>query len=223
MTAKEKVWNGNPKLEQFLVPISKVRRLPVEENPRGLSEKDRSALKKSLGMFGQQKPIIVDKKNVIRAGNGTHESAEEFGWTHIAALKSDIDDEDQLRLYTISDNRTAELSHWQLPVLAKEMQAMKDSESVDWEELGLWEDYELDSLLNASWAPPALEPLPGTEGGSDGGPDMAKPIMCTLDQRAVIDRAIEKVKAGLSAEEGQSVELSDGRALELICGDFLAG
>jgi len=53
--------------------------------------------------------------------------------------------------------------------------------------------------------------------GDDGGPEMGKPVKVTADQRAIFDQAAAAVRT----QEG--ADLSDGRILELICGDFLAG
>jgi len=39
-------------------------------------------IKASLRRFGQQKPIVVDATNVVRAGNGTLAAAKALGWTN---------------------------------------------------------------------------------------------------------------------------------------------
>ena len=74
---------------------------------------DRSieAIMASLRRFGQQKPIVVDARGVVIAGNGTLEACKRLGWTHIAAAVSSLDNLNRT-LYAIADNRTAELSRW---------------------------------------------------------------------------------------------------------------
>ena len=42
-----------------------------QKNSRKHSEKNISALTKSLIAFGQQKPIVIDSDNNVIAGNGT--------------------------------------------------------------------------------------------------------------------------------------------------------
>jgi ParB family transcriptional regulator, chromosome partitioning protein len=86
-----------------------------KHNPRNLE-----AIKASLRRFGQQKPIVVDSKNIVRAGNGTFQAAQALGWTEIKIVHSDLPPS-ELTAYAIADNRTAELAEWDGQVLAKLM------------------------------------------------------------------------------------------------------
>jgi len=45
-------------------------------NARNHPTKNLDAIKGSLAKFGQQKPIVIDKNNVVIAGNGTLEAAK---------------------------------------------------------------------------------------------------------------------------------------------------
>ena len=80
-------------------------------NVRTHNAKNIQSIKASLERFGQQKPIIVDSKNVVRAGNGTLEAAMSLGWTKINIVKSDLKGK-ELKAYAIADNRSAELAEW---------------------------------------------------------------------------------------------------------------
>jgi ParB-like chromosome segregation protein Spo0J len=42
---------------------------PDPANVRKHNEKNITAIKASLARFGQQKPIVIDKNRVVRAGN----------------------------------------------------------------------------------------------------------------------------------------------------------
>lgn len=91
----------------------------VEDEMNARLHEDRSikAIKESLSRFGQQKPIVLreDGKSVL-AGNGTLRAAKELGWTQIAAVKTKLKGE-EAAAYSIADNRTAELSTWDLGAL----------------------------------------------------------------------------------------------------------
>lgn len=86
-------------------------------NLRQHSERNIEAIKSSLVRFGQQKPIVIDSKNVVHAGNGTLEAARQLGWESIACVRSDLSGSD-LTAFAIADNRTAELASWDDEALA---------------------------------------------------------------------------------------------------------
>ena len=88
-----------------------------ESNARLHEGRSIKAIKESLSRFGQQKPIVLrqDGKSVL-AGNGTLRAARELGWTQIAAVKTKLKGE-EAAAFSIADNRTAELSDWDVGVL----------------------------------------------------------------------------------------------------------
>jgi DNA modification methylase len=117
------------------------RRLLVDllldpENARKHSQKNLDAIKASLTKFGQRKPIVINSKGVILAGNGTVEAARSLGWDYIdvAVVPSDWD-EATARAYALADNRTAELAEWDENVLAKQLLELMD-EDFDIEAIG---------------------------------------------------------------------------------------
>jgi DNA modification methylase len=71
----------------------------------------------SLRRFGQQKPIVIDRNNIVRAGNGTLEAAKRLGWEKIDCVRTELNGADATA-YAIADNRTAELAEWDDEVLA---------------------------------------------------------------------------------------------------------
>lgn len=100
------------------VPIKNLSSDPA--NARKHNSRNLEAIKSSLRRFGQQKPIVVDSKNIVRAGNGTFQAAQALGWTEIKIVHSDLPPS-ELTAYAIADNRTAELAEWDGQVLAKLM------------------------------------------------------------------------------------------------------
>lgn len=71
------------------------------------------ALKESLFLFGQQKPIVITADGIVVAGNGTLQAAIELGWTNIDAVTVPADwDAKKTAAFALADNRTAELAQW---------------------------------------------------------------------------------------------------------------
>jgi ParB-like chromosome segregation protein Spo0J len=91
---------------------------PDPANARKHGPRNLEAIVASLRRFGQQKPIVVDSKGVVRAGNGQLEAAKMLGWSHIRVVKSDLP-ATELTAFAIADNRTAELAEWDDDVLAR--------------------------------------------------------------------------------------------------------
>ena len=69
-----------------LVPIDSLTADPA--NVRRHPDNNLDAIKASLKRFGQQKPIVVDSADIIRAGNGTWAAAKALGWKNIWIIKT---------------------------------------------------------------------------------------------------------------------------------------
>lgn len=95
-------------------------------NARKHSDRNIESIVASLRRFGQQKPIVVDRSGVVRAGNGTLEAAKRLGWETIAVVESDLTGAD-MSAYAIADNRTAELAEWDDEILKATLQGLDDA------------------------------------------------------------------------------------------------
>ena len=98
-------------------------------NARKHSSRNLKAIRDSLDVFEQQKPIVVDSRGVVIAGNGTLEAARELGWEEIAVVVTDLDPS-HAQAFGIADNRTAELAEWDTDVLGQLLEGM-DSDLAD--------------------------------------------------------------------------------------------
>ena len=114
------------------VPITQLVNDP--NNARKHGTKNISAIKGSLAKFGQQKPIVIDAKNIIIAGNGTLEAAKQLGWTHINAVVTELDDLGKMA-FALADNKTSELAEWDDPILAEQLDWL-DKQDFDISEIG---------------------------------------------------------------------------------------
>lgn len=178
-------------------------------NARKHGPKNIDAIVASLRRFGQQKPIIIDKSNVVRAGNGTFEAAKILGWDSIQAIQTDLTGS-EATAYAIADNRTAELAEWDDPVLMATLQSLEDEDRELLEACGYTED-ELEKLLNQfdvdEIDPPSL---------ADGDREPFQQMTFTLhdEQAEAVKAAMEKAKAA-GPFDGPN-ENSNGNALARI-------
>jgi len=113
-------------------------------NVRKHSRRNLDAIRASLRAFGQQKPLVVDDRNVILAGNGTYEAAKELGWSEIQIVRTRLTGTSAVA-YAIADNRTAELAEWDDTALAEQLRALQ-SEEFDVEAAGFTGE-EIDGLI----------------------------------------------------------------------------
>jgi ParB-like chromosome segregation protein Spo0J len=87
-------------------------------NARKHPQKNLEAIRGSLRVYGQRKPVVVNRATgVVEAGNGTLAVARELGWSHVAAVQVD-DDPMTAAGFAISDNRTSDLSEFDGDALA---------------------------------------------------------------------------------------------------------
>lgn len=114
------------------VPIGDLHHDPA--NVRLHSARNLDAIRASLTRFGQQKPIVVDADNIVRAGNGTLEAARSLGWETISIVRSELLAA-EMTAFAIADNRTAELAEWDYEALGKMMDAI-DGDGDGGEDLG---------------------------------------------------------------------------------------
>lgn len=90
-------------------------------HPRNARQGDVGAIAASLARFGQQKPIVAQRRDggphVIVAGNHLYEAARQMGWDGIAVNVSDMTDR-EASAFLVADNRTQELGSYDEDVLA---------------------------------------------------------------------------------------------------------
>jgi DNA modification methylase len=103
------------KIDTLTLDPANVRRHPA---------KNLDTIKASLTRFGQQRPVLVNAKGIIIAGNGTVMAAKALGWDHINIVRTELDGS-EATAYAIADNRTAELAEWDDSALAQQLAALQ--------------------------------------------------------------------------------------------------
>lgn len=202
----------HPSLREFAVPLDTLTLDPT--NARAHDERNLTAIEQSLGHHGQLQVIVVQRKPdgalVVRAGNGRVVAARRLGWTHMAALITDQSDIESLT-FALRDNRTSELAAWGYEELAASLRVLQLAD-VDLATLG-WKDFEYEPLLAATFTPAeahAMEAVSDKPAGAS--------LYLTSDQRITVNQAIARLKAAEA-----DADMKEGRAIELICADYLAG
>lgn len=135
------------------VPIDSIQLDPA--NLRRHPERNLSAIKGSLARFGQQRPVVVDGRGVIIAGNGTVLAARELGWTEIQITRTALAGSEAVA-FSIADNRTSETSEWDQQSLAEVLAALQ-AEDADLAAASGFSPDELAAMLTVP-EPPAAEP-----------------------------------------------------------------
>lgn len=99
--------------------------VPIEaptHHPRNPRVGNVDAIAESLARFGQVRPIMLQASTGhVIAGNHTLKAAKSLGWTRIAAVPVDLNDEDAVA-YLLADNRLADLGEYDNAALAELMQ-----------------------------------------------------------------------------------------------------
>lgn len=115
-------------------------------NARKHGAKNMEAIQESLRRFGQLKPVVVTKSDlVVRAGNGTVAAARALGWKEIAVVLVDLSEE-EAKKYAVADNRTSDLSEWDSEELTS---LLSHWDNADRAAVG-WADADIEALLKES-------------------------------------------------------------------------
>jgi hypothetical protein len=187
------VWTGHEAFRPHLMPIADLT--PDPTNARKHPERNLETIKKSLERFGQVLPILHRGGQIV-AGHGRAQAASLLGWTHLAALDVDTLSEEEARALALIDNKSSELAEWDLTMLGKIM----DELPPELQDFTGFAKFEREALLQPAKPGPAMVS-----------------IEVTKEQHVVIEAAVKKLREG---EGDEAIKV--GRALELICADWLS-
>lgn len=96
------------------------------------TESSIAALKQSITEFGFQQPIVIDKNNVVVAGNALLKAAQELGIDNVPCIRTDYLSEEQIQQYRIADNKTSEFARWNEKKLRKELSYLGSPQSLQY-------------------------------------------------------------------------------------------
>ena len=109
--------------ETVLVPVGELK--GYDKNPR---KGNIQAIAQSLEINKQYRPIVVQQSTKkILAGNHTWKAAKSLGWSEIAVVFVDVNDEEAKRI-VLADNRTNDLADYDGQILAELLRDLGTSE-----------------------------------------------------------------------------------------------
>ena len=161
-------------------------------NARQHSEAQIKAIAKSLQEFGQQRPLVVDKNNIVYAGNGTLQAALSLNWEKVDVVVLPFDDPIKCRAFAIADNRTSDLSTWDNAELVKSLEEISNHNLLDTVGYSSYDFYDLKALLSEMEAV-ALYNSGIFEGTDDSAENVA--IEKTMNDKKIdyMNRAIRSI------------------------------
>lgn len=122
------------------IKISEVK--PYDKNPRK-NDDGVEAVANSIKEFGWQQPIVVDKDNVIIVGHTRYKAAKKLGMDKVPVVVADNLSPEQVKAYRLADNKTGELTDWDMGLLDDELADIADIDMSDFGfELGISDDDE---------------------------------------------------------------------------------
>ena len=91
-------------------PISSI--VPEPNNPRLYTAAQINAIARSIGAFGFNAPILVDKANRVVAGHGRLEAAKRLNLAEAPVIRLEHLNEQQAKAYMLADNKLTDRSSW---------------------------------------------------------------------------------------------------------------
>ncbi len=147
------------------LPIDQLK--PDPKNARLHTAKQIRQIAQSIGSFGFNVPVLIDRDLNVIAGHGRLLACKRLGWSEVPTIRLEHLSEAQKRAFMIADNRLTEIASWDDRLLAEQLQALSSVElDFDIETIG-FDMGEIDlriESLNAREASPAESPVPDVSG-----------------------------------------------------------
>lgn len=100
------------------LPIKSI--FPYKNNPRH-NDKAVEFVANSLRQFGWKQPIVIDEKYEIVAGHTRWKAAKMLGMETVPCVMADDLTPEQVQVYRLTDNKTAEMADWDFDLLEQEL------------------------------------------------------------------------------------------------------
>jgi ParB-like chromosome segregation protein Spo0J len=139
--------------KQMMMKVSDLKNL--EKNARRHSPAQLQQIEESIKKFGFLSPIVIDKNNVVQAGNGRLMAATKLGMTEVPCIQANGLSKDELRAFALVDNRLSETSEWDKDILKLELEDLTLNLDFDLGPIGFSSE-EIESLLKVDEFKPEL-------------------------------------------------------------------
>jgi len=190
------------------VPVASLRL--DSENPRLHSQRQLRQLANSIRSFGFNVPVLVDAQLHVIAGHGRVLASKLLGITQIPTIRLEHMSEQQVRAFTIADNRLAENAQWDNRLLGQQLKILSDAE-IDFSlEATGFEMAEIDLMIEGLAAAGHAKNDP-----ADAIPDSrTKPEVARAGDHWVLDR--HRVYCGDARHHAAYAALMEGERAEMV-------
>lgn len=188
------------------IPVAHLR--PYEKNPR-INDHVVKNLAQIIAEFGFQVPLVIDANKTIITGHTRWKAAQLLGFETVPCVVAESLTKEQAQQFRIIDNKISEKARWDYPLLQAELEEIGFDNDI----LSLaFDQHEMDVLTQADF-----NPTPAAEDPASDVKVKLIELTLTEEQYEVFRRAKDKIIKVVDEED-----VTDGRALELICAEFLA-
>lgn len=129
---------------------------PYEKNPRK-NEKAVEYVAKSIKEFGFLVPIVLDKNDVIAAGDTRYKAAKKLKLKEVPTISADNLTDEQVKAFRLADNKVAEQAEWDIDLLGEELSDILD---IDMEDFGFsFSEEDVEVVEDAPVIEPKKDPV----------------------------------------------------------------
>jgi DNA modification methylase len=183
---------------------------PNPRNARLHSKKQLHQIAASIGEFGFNVPVLIDRGNMIIAGHGRVEAARTLRMETVPVLRIEHLTDAQKRAFALADNKIALNSEWDLEILQSDMKELSALDlNFDLEITG-FETAEIDLLVDGATAPTKAD-------RSDIVPELQAEAVSRLGDLWLLGD--HKLICADARDKASYVELMDGEAARLVFTD----
>lgn len=177
---------------------------PYEKNPR-INDEAVEPVAKSIAEFGFRSPIIVDKNHIIICGHTRLKAALKLGLKTVPVHVAEDLTPEQAKALRLVDNRTSELSRWDLELLGLEVEDLGQL-NFSMDEFG-FSELELSQILGEK------DPVRQGKTDPDAVPETGVEPISKRGEVYILGR--HRVMCGDATDKNDLIRLLDGRLVDL--------
>lgn len=189
-------------LKYVMVPVADLK--PNPQNPRKHPDKQIKQIMASIQEHGFLVPLLIDENNMLITGHGRLEAAKRLGRESVPCVIESHLTEAQRLSYTIADNRLAELSSWDKPLVGTGLAKIA----------ALGADVTLTGFGKNSLPAPVM-----TSGSTDPDDVPLAPAEPKAKRGQIWQLGAHRLMCGSSTDEADVRKLMDGVTVEMILTD----
>lgn len=168
-------------------------------------------IKTSLQEFGFQQPIVIDKDNVVVAGNALLKAAIALGMEKVPCLRADYLTDEQIQQYRIADNKTSEFAKWNEKKLRKELSYLESPQSLQY-----CFDANILSMLGMNEKPKTPKPIVASKEDAALPSKKAEKVMTEAQKDAKFKQEARELEKDMQAKASEYWEYHCSKCGKLV-------